>query len=67
MGITDVEDPNDNDDEKIGLIRVLEVMQQNHFSMALQEDGWIGSNFKIDVDHNKRDVRINVISEYFLG
>ena len=64
LGITDEEDPNDNEDEKLGIIRVLEVMQKNDFSVALQEDDWIGSNFKIDVDHDKREVRIDVISEY---
>ena len=64
MGITEDEDLNDNDEEKIGIIRVLEVMEKNDFSMALQSDGWIGSYFKIDIDQKQREVRINVISEY---
>ena len=59
--ITDDEDPNDNDDGKIG---VLEVMEKNDFSTALENDGWIGSYYKIDLDHTKREVRIDVISEY---
>ena len=64
MGITEDEDPNDNDEEKIGIIRVLEVMEKNDFSTALENDGWIGSYYKIDLDHTKREVRIDVISEY---